>query len=176
MRCFNFAILILSTLILGISCATNKDKQTSVLKYDTTKIAILEYPKSKLWIANNPKPFALVQSDIYTIDNTLKKAIVAYNIEISDVNKRHGRKFTLLDEDTKGLRRQYIPYVDENGQKIALVNCFCSDNENWKDWNKTITSNGGKCFYSLRINLETKKFDYPEPSIEYREQSVSSNK
>ena len=84
-------------------------------------------------MVKNPAPLALTQSDIYTIDSSLKKAIVAYN---NDVSIRSaclvGEEFTLLDVETKGLKRQYIPYVDENGQKIVWLNCFCSDNDNWK--------------------------------------------
>ena len=59
---------------------------------------------------------------------------------------------------TEGYKRQYVPVLNEKGEKEVWINFFCNDfdDDNWK----TATFNvrdGGNCFYSLKVNLATKE-------------------
>jgi hypothetical protein len=55
--------------------------------------------------------------------------------------------------------RQYIPALDDDGNKIVFVNCVC--NTNGRDFRKEMifVADGGKCYFHLYINL-TKKTIY----------------
>jgi hypothetical protein len=56
-------------------------------------------------------------------------------------------------------KRQYIPYINQIGQKLVWVNCFCDDEELY--WKKEIVEveDGGYCFFHVTVNLTTKTFD-----------------
>jgi hypothetical protein len=59
--------------------------------------------------------------------------------------------------------RQYVPFLNEKGEKEVWVNCFCSSLDN--DWRKDIiyVHDGGNCFFQLRVNLS--KGTYHEFSV-----------
>jgi hypothetical protein len=157
-------ILIISNLILTLSCGQDKTNEANiVLNYDTARIAILNYPRSKLWIAKNSTPLTLTQPDIYTIDSLLIQCIAAFHKSQTDhMNQlaKESRQWKLILINLKEYKRQYIPYVDNNRQKTVWVNCFCSDNVHWKNWDKYVVpvGDGGKCFFNVKINLLTKEY------------------
>jgi hypothetical protein len=54
-------------------------------------------------------------------------------------------------------KRQYIPYINTEGEKEVWVNCFCTSNSSWK--NKIfIGRDGGSCYFNLNVNLNRKKY------------------
>jgi len=58
--------------------------------------------------------------------------------------------------------KQVYGLINKKGDKIIFLNCFCraENNDSWKD--KTVSvKGGGKCFFSIKINLTEKKaFDF----------------
>ena len=54
--------------------------------------------------------------------------------------------------------RQYIPFINENGQKVFYVNCFCHNDKLTNDYWKNELAGGGdlyKCLFNVLINIET---------------------
>ena len=68
--------------------------------------------------------------------------------------------------------RQYIPYVNINGERIIEINAFCeilklppnpkSKNQEWTemDWKKqyVMVDDGGNCYWRIQINIDTKEY------------------
>ena len=55
----------------------------------------------------------------------------------------------------KNYKIQFVPYLNEQGEKEVWINGFCSgSNSNWK---KEIVwvMDGGNCYFQIRLNLTT---------------------
>lgn len=56
--------------------------------------------------------------------------------------------------------RQYIPYMNEKGNRCIWVNLFCRPIGDWKT-HRVYVEGGGVCFFSIGLNLDTgKRFDF----------------
>ena len=85
-------------------------------------------------------------------------------------------EFDFLEKPTKQkvekYYRQYIPYINENGERIIEINAFCEILENppnpknginkWTkmNWKKeyVMVEDGGDCYWRIIINLDTKQY------------------
>ena len=89
--------------------------------------------------------FSLYEKERKKIDQIFKKCVSENNIDTSYFH----------------YKRQYIPFVDNAGNKKIWINCFCSDFDNdFPHWKKSIVivSDGGSCFFNLIINLNDNSF------------------
>jgi len=72
-------------------------------------------------------------------------------------NKFHNRTSFIHLTDYK---RQYIPSLNDTGQRVVWINCFCE--AHGEDWKKNIVGldvmDGGNCFFNLKINLSDLTF------------------
>lgn len=62
------------------------------------------------------------------------------------------------DNKLKVYKRQYVCVIDQHGDKLVWVNCFCQAFDGWRT-SIQLVSDGGNCFYSLVIDLTTGKYD-----------------
>lgn len=97
----------------------------------------------------NARPAALGKDEIGEVESLLKKAVDEYNAR----QKSKDQIINLAE-----YKRQFVPFVNEKGEKEIWVNCFCS--ENFDDWRTRVVAveDGGKCFFNLRVNLTAKKY------------------
>ena len=66
-------------------------------------------------------------------------------------------------------KRQYLPVLNDNGEKIVWINCFCVSGSNLPHfssnnpdkWNEEIiiVKDGGNCYFSVFLNLTTQRFE-----------------
>lgn len=66
-------------------------------------------------------------------------------------------------------KKQYLPVMNGNGEKIVWINCFCVNGSNLPHFSSNnpnkwgeeviIVKDGGNCYFSLFLNLNTGKFD-----------------
>lgn len=122
-------------------------------------VAILPYKENK-WVFRDAKESDLVSQDYQILEKLLERCIKEYNKEqeklYNDLMQKHPEN-TLDKEDylinLKNYKRQYVVVMNDYGEKVVWINCFCGDFDfNWK---KTviIVMDGGNCFFNLRINL-----------------------
>ncbi len=163
-------ILILSSLII-VSCIQENekpfksDKSEEISVLDTSVIAILHYDNSLNWVFENSKPTILKSSEITLIDSVINSCIANYNSEklelISMMINDHPEikiDSTNFLIDIKDYKRQYLPVENEKGERLVWVNLFCGDFKK-NTWNKVlIVKDGGKCYFSLKINLQTGRY------------------
>jgi hypothetical protein len=144
-------LLWISTLIItGESCIRNP-KVLPELLFDTSRIAIIAFSDT---LNSKDKPTNLKQAELSEIENIFLKSIADYN----SVQNARGIKRNYIDDKRYHYKRQYVCYLNEKGQKIVYVNCFCHDYSS--DWHKSIiiVKDGGECYFHLKINLTTKKY------------------
>ncbi|MGQ7947578.1 hypothetical protein [Flavobacterium sp. WC2509] len=103
-------------------------------------IAILQLEDSK-------KSINLSKDEIKTVEVLLRKSVENYN-----------ENFEKNYIDLRYYKRQYFPQIDENGDKLVGIYCFCSveDNDKWKTQELINPQDGGKCYLHATINV-TKK-------------------
>jgi hypothetical protein len=83
------------------------------------------------------------------------------NIYIDSLSRTS--KNQILYYSTSKYYRQYVGYFDSNGDKIILINAFCSKEGSSEELTKKwiMIKDGGSCYFNIKINLNTKTcFDF----------------
>lgn len=132
---------------------------------DTAKYAILPFDAKYTWLFKKAQPTNLNEQDIQDIDELLNKCLAGYNpkqqIEFDSLSRTYPRyNFTIQNFiiDLARYKRQYLPVINEKGEKEVWVNCFCrTDNMDWKN-NIVSVRDGGNCYFNLKINLSLKTY------------------
>src|SRR5260370_4573202 len=131
--------------------ASDYKKTLSLLKSNQTIIPAA--PNMDLIYGSNYKNWNPELSDIEKAEKLLKEC------SIKEKKGDSGRPFAKpLDR----YDRQFIGAINENGDKIIWVNCFCKERENffigWKD-KIVFIDDAGTCFFNVKINI-TKNIYY----------------
>lgn len=85
----------------------------------------------------------------------MAKCISEYNTNLmatSEIAEEYLHNYLIMD--ISEYKRQYLPLINENGDKVVWVNSFCSIPEGW-NWHTDIlgTNDGGNCYFNLTLNL-----------------------
>ncbi len=129
--------------LLFLSCG--KFQSSISLKSDET---IIDAGKNMKWaFGNNYTSWTPESKDIESAETILSKAF-------DDQKKPTVNR--LLDRKTDDYFKQFVGFVDANGDKIIWVNCFCKGEESsFKNWKNRVVfvSDGGNCFFNVKINI-----------------------
>jgi hypothetical protein len=99
----------------------------------------------------NSKPASLSSNELTTIESLIAKEAMVYNRE----TKAIGNPI----KNPKKYYKQLIAIINNKGEKEVWVNCCCSVMHGlWKTQIQH-TSDGGSCFFTIKINLTKKKAD-----------------
>lgn len=137
-------------LVLTSSCGQVDNNTSMTLQHSN---AIIKTNNSLVISA----PF--VDSTYVILQNDSSKQIELSIDEIKEIDK-----ITLeyiienkidLDYSTK-YKRQYVPQINDKGEKEIWVNYFCDTPDYWKT-NIVLIMDGGNCYFQFIINLSTKK-------------------
>lgn len=140
---------------------------TTVNEVDSTVFTVLEFNPGWYWVFKNAKPATLNSEDLAEIEKILQRSIADNNQEERKrlqqqnlENPENQRTETGYEiDDLSRYRRQYVPVINEKGEKVVWVNLFCNYRSK-EDWRTDIvmTSDGGNCFFELKVNLTTKTY------------------
>jgi hypothetical protein len=91
----------------------------------------------------------------------LTKCITDYNDQIREgfkkrgEKKRYARMYQVMS--LSKYKVQFVPYLNEKGEKEIWINGFCSDYN--IDWKTEIVHvfDGGNCYFTVRLNLTNNK-------------------
>jgi hypothetical protein len=91
----------------------------------------------------------------------LTKCITDYNDQIREgfkkrgEKKRYARMYQVMT--LSKYKVQFVPYLNEKGEKEIWINGFCSDYD--IDWKTEIVHvfDGGNCYFTVRLNLTDNK-------------------
>ncbi|WP_111710325.1 hypothetical protein [Lutibacter citreus] len=166
--------LILTLLLIISSCeqqaekkkTTKTETKETVEKITESNFTILPFDQSWHWVFKNVKPTELTQTEIDEIELILEKVITENNQNQKENLKKHNEKYpkyqwkeTGFELDlNKGYYRQYVPVINENGEKEVWINFFCSTmKDNWKT-DLVMVHDGGNCFFNIKVNLTKKNY------------------
>ncbi len=162
-------------ILISISSCRGTKKTTEIESTENThtefKLAesdfvILPFNKDWHWIFKDVKPTELTQYELIQIENILKIAVEKNNerqkINLKKHNEEHPKnkwKETGFEIKLKGKKRQYVPVINEKGEKEVWVNFFCDDweSDNWKK-DLMVFLDGGNCYFNLKVNLKNKTY------------------
>lgn len=160
---------ILLSLIGLISCGKqNTTNVNSKLHFNVPQedYVILENRLELGWPQLEGQPTSLSENELIEIELIIQRAIVENNRLQKKALERHNREYpeypwkeTGYELSTDGFKRQYVPAINEIGQKIIWINFFCDDwgNEQWKSEIITVLD-GGNCYFQIMVNLATKSY------------------
>jgi hypothetical protein len=183
-KCGNCSILIF--IIISFCCCGQKKTNTVVQEPniadfpDTTKIAILPYDTINCrWFFKDCSQAELTYEDFVTIESILKECIATYNMEeeahFKEMCNKYPQSASDIRRDSIDLTRywrQYIVVINPQGEKETFINFFCNQPEDiiedgdeirfvpsdrWKS-RLVVVMDGGKCYFQIIINLNTKKW------------------
>ena len=165
--------LILTILIIISGCEQQAEKKKTaetetketVEKVTESNFTILQFDQNWYWIFKNVKPTELTQAEIDEIEQILKNVIAENNQNQKENLKNHNEEYpkyqlteTGFELDlNRGYYRQYVPVINENGEKEVWINFFCSImKDNWKT-DLLMVRDGGNCFFNIKVNLTKKE-------------------
>lgn len=162
-------------ILISISSCNGTKKATEIESTENTQtefklaesdFVILPFNKDWHWIFKDVKPTKLTQSELIEIENILKIAVKENNekqkINLIKHNQEYPKnkwKETGFEIKLKGKKRQYVPVINEKGEKEVWINFFCEDWES-DNWKKDLMHvlDGGNCYFNLKVNLTNKTY------------------
>jgi len=159
---FTISILCLTSCIDGNHKTNTSNQNESGTEVKTT---ILLNSERNNWYLKNYgyQKWEPKINDIKIVQEVIDNAIV--NSEFDFLKKP-------VKEYIKEYYLQYIPYINENGERIIEVNAFCeiwdfppppeSKSDEWikMDWKNeyVMVFDGGDCYWRLTINIDKKEY------------------
>ena len=143
---YSLGTMVFITILIVVSGQALKDKKNYKVKskqdefrFDTSKIAFVEFEKT--WynpFDNKCKKAKLTQKDLNRIDRLFNNCAKRNNINLKKNN----------------YRSQIIAVTNSRGEKEVWINCFCETHGiDWKT-KLILVSDGGDCYFNLKINLK----------------------
>ncbi len=168
-------IILISTFSFHV---TEKATEVNIVKetqakfsLDDSDYVILSYNSHLNWIFKNAKSAELNRQELNKIEGVLEVAIIENNAIQKASLEKHNTEYpkskwaeTGFELKPDGYKRQYLPIINDKGEKEIWINFFCSDfgSDNWKS-EIIIVEDGGNCYFNIKVNLTS--MTYSELSI-----------
>ena len=116
---------------------------------DTQRYAFFVFDKKRdsYVFDKSYKPSTLSKEELKDIAGLISKEVEAYN------STTKGEKIIQPDKYYK----QFIAVTNTKGEKEVWVNCSCRVMQEYWKTNISDVSDGGSCYFQLKINLTTKR-------------------
>lgn len=138
--------------------------QISSSKLRGTNVEYSKVHYSTYKFLDNGSPAELLERDFVLIDMLIQEAIYKFN---NDVDSYYVNKIISARQKNDNIinhkysYRYYLPARNNNGEKIVWVICSCrKPSLGDVDWRNAFvrTSDGGSCYYQIKINLTNKSY------------------
>ncbi|KAA9339683.1 hypothetical protein F0P96_03450 [Hymenobacter busanensis] len=134
-----------------------KLQKVAVEMPDTTRFAIMPpQAASAHRLPQSFKPAMLSAVELAAIDHMLQACVADFNtMQRQELSKRELAPYIDKKQffiDLPRYKRQYVAVLNSRGEKEVWVNCFCSDETNWRTQIVDV-DDGGNCFFNVTINL-----------------------
>jgi hypothetical protein len=160
-------ILVISVLLFPSACNSQIESHEAILERDSpldSTIAIIPYDTAYYWTFNKAQAVPLTDDDLKSIEAIIIDCVDDYNSDYDSIAGSLNAEYpwyTLKKEnyiiELQKYKRQYVAVTNSDGHKMVWVNFFCdSFHDNWRE-SIIMFSDGGNCYFELRINLTTKQ-------------------
>ncbi|MBI1307001.1 MAG: hypothetical protein GC181_10405 [Bacteroidetes bacterium] len=127
---------------------------------------IITFNPEWTWMFTNVFPTNLSQNELSKIEYIIGRA-VRENDELQSLEKAVRNNESAENQEKEGgfelatdnYHRQYVPVINQYGQKEIWVNFFCGDlhSSQWKS-GLVMVKDGGRCYFNLKINLQSETY------------------
>ncbi|OQP66504.1 hypothetical protein A3860_13545 [Niastella vici] len=135
-----FHATLLATLAFIISIALSACAQTKALDQGKPGKAFVA-DTSVIAIFNDRSKINFSSEELSLVDSILQQCINDYDLM-----------------NISAYKRQYVPAINDKGEKVVWVNCFCGTSRNWKK-DLIVVNDGGSCYFNVTINLTSHKYE-----------------
>ena len=142
-------LLMLLTIFNGFGQSDTVFKKAD--HYKTKQFDVAIFPENYLDLIPG-KPFTPTRIEIDLAEVALKN-----NIETLNKQMVNQSSTPVIHKKLHKYKRQYFGYVDKNGDRILLINCFWSKNKEDADlWLRTriMVLDGGSYYWNVKFNLD----------------------
>ncbi|MCR8667686.1 hypothetical protein NO995_08330 [Aestuariibaculum sp. M13] len=149
------------TRLLNKGSVFNTDKEFFVTTSNPDVVISKSYPNNDITLTDEELEIieVLVRDLLADHNKEQEKVFLEKQTKHPDIYNNPEEFFIYLSQ----YRRQYIPSLNENEEKVVWVICFCKSSEVNNRW-KTQTilvKDGGNCYFNLKVNLSKKEcFDF----------------
>lgn len=123
--------------------------------YKTRKFNVAIFPSTyEEYIGSNLR-FSPTRIQVDSAEKELREGLKLINKD--KINQSNS---PVIHENLKSYKRQYLGYIDQNGNRILYINCFWeSKHEKFENWLMTFiqVSDGGSYYWSIKYNLDTRQ-------------------
>lgn len=158
--------LILCGLIVKITHAQSNMEDSNIIISNRSKMyvlmdsnyTIISFTKTMYTPFKNTTPTSLEKNEIVAVERLLDDCIDEYNQKQPVKTSTDGRKYEPVLINLTSYKRQYVPVINNKGEKEVWVNCFRNAyDQDWK--NKLISVRGGGTgFFNVKVNLNQKRY------------------
>lgn len=128
---------------------------------DTAFVKAIRYTTKKFDVAIFPDNYKdFVGGKRFTpTRREIRKAELALSENLKPLNKQliNQTSTPVIHKNLRKYKRQYFGYIDKNDNRILLVNCFWSKNDDSsEDWleNRIQVFDGGSYYWCVKFNLD----------------------
>jgi len=139
---------ILIVTIIFISLSSFARSNNGHVHLADSAYAILPYDTSD-YLFKNGKETTLSKQDLKVAEKLINNAIDEYNHEFDNSPFKN----LLIQYNYK---MQLVPVINSKGEKEIWINAMCETFPGWREHTISI-SDGGSCFFNLKINLSKNK-------------------
>ena len=169
--------VLIFTIVIVVLASCSQERRANnefvdKLVLDSLNINVLKYDSSYKYIFPEAMEIAdLTREEITECELLLKAYIANYNVQakkrFEEISKNHpGLKFSLdnFTIELKNYGRQYVAAINNDGEKVVYVNCFCHPSEfDYRDKELVQVEDGGNCFFNFKVDIKRKRiFDFRE--------------
>ena len=126
---------------------------------NTNKIEAEHYKTKKFDVTIFPANYIdMIPGERFTpTKQDIDKAEVALNRDLKTLNRQNLNQTStpVIHKKLRKYKRQYFGYIDKNGERILLINCFW-DKDSEKNWLKerVRTLDGGSYYWDIKYNID----------------------
>jgi len=119
--------------------------------YETNKFDVAIFPKNYIDFVSG-KRFTPTKQEIDKAENAIR-------INLKGLNSKSINQYStpIIHKNLGKYKRQYFGYIDKNGDRILLINCFWSNKKEFNDvWLKSrvVVLDGGSYYWNIKFNLD----------------------
>ena len=145
-------ILVLTLIAVLKTFGQNENINVKTVHYKTDRFDIAIFPANYIDFISGER-FTPTKQDI-------DKAEAALRTKLKELNKMQINQHTtpIIHKKLKKYKRQYFGYIDSNGNKILLINCFWyKDDDSKEKWlkDRIYAFDGGSYYWNVKFNLNT---------------------
>ena len=144
------SILTLTFLTALSSFGQTETSFTKAERYKTNKFDVAIFPSNYLDLIGGQR-FTPTRQEVDEAERVLQTELKTLNKEL--INQY---RTPIIHKKLKKYKRQYFGYIDQNGDKILLINCFWPKHIDFSErWLKEriVVLDGGSYYWSVKFNL-----------------------